>query len=140
MWENVSIMSLPTPLLDGIECPENLRGPPERALRRVAGGLRSGTISAPAVTAWHVGTGLGVIELTVALHHVCNTRRGRLARDVGHQAYPYKIHGVICEEDVINTCERLARSKSRLSRVGRSILSSGCRANRRRPETLNLRR
>jgi 1-deoxy-D-xylulose-5-phosphate synthase len=94
MWENAWIMSPPAgPLLDAIGSLEHLRRPPGQA-PRPAVELRSG--STPAVTGGHVGTGLGVIELTVALRHVCNTPPGRLARDVGHQAYPYKIHGVIC--------------------------------------------
>src|SRR5258708_3314622 len=94
MWENAWNMSPPTaPLLDAIGSLEHLPRLPGRAPRRAVE-LRSG--SAPAVTGGHVGAGLGVIELTVALHHVCNTPRGRLARDVGHQAYPHKIHGVIC--------------------------------------------
>ena len=94
MWKNAWIMSPPAgPLLDAIGSLEHLRRPPGHAPRRAVE-LRSG--SAPAVTGGHVGTGPGVIELTVAMRHVCNTPPGRLARDVGHQAYPYKIHGVIC--------------------------------------------
>src|SRR5712664_1789959 len=91
MWENVRIMTQPTPLLDTIKSPEDLRRLPEEALPQVADELRSETISAVAVTGGHLGAGLGVVELTVALHHVFNTPRDRLVWDVGHQAYPHKI-------------------------------------------------
>ena len=91
MWENVRIMTLPTPLLDTITSPEDLRRLPEGALRQLADELRSETISAVAVTGGHLGAGLGVVELTVALHYVFDTPRDRLVWDVGHQAYPHKI-------------------------------------------------
>jgi 1-deoxy-D-xylulose-5-phosphate synthase len=91
MWENVRIMTLPTPLLDTITSPETLRRLPKGALRQLADELRSETISAVAVTGGHLGAGLGVVELTVALHHVFDTPRDRLVWDVGHQAYPHKI-------------------------------------------------
>ncbi len=80
-----------TPLLDAIQSPEDLRRLPERALRQVADELRSETINAVAVTGGHLGAGLGVVELTVALHHVFDTPRDRLVWDVGHQTYPHKI-------------------------------------------------
>src|SRR3546814_14893622 len=60
-------------------------------LKQVADELRSETIDAVAVTGGHLGAGLGVVELTVALHHVFDTPRDRLIWDVGHQAYPHKI-------------------------------------------------
>src|SRR5712691_3578276 len=91
MWENDRIMTPPTPLLDTITGPEALRRLPDRALRQLADELRSETISAVAVTGGHLGAGLGVVELTVALHHVFDTPRDRLVWDVGHQAYPHKI-------------------------------------------------
>ncbi len=84
-------MTLPTPLLDTIKSPDDLRRLPEGSLRQVAEELRAETISAVAVTGGHLGAGLGVVELTVALHYVFDTPRDRLIWDVGHQAYPHKI-------------------------------------------------
>ena len=83
--------SSPTPLLDGIKTPEDLRLLPERDLRQLADELRQETIDAVAVTGGHLGAGLGVVELTVALHYIFDTPRDRLIWDVGHQAYPHKI-------------------------------------------------
>ena len=68
-------MSSPTPLLDTIKGPEDLRRLPEESLRQVADELRAETISAVAVTGGHLGAGLGVVELTVALHYVFDTPR-----------------------------------------------------------------
>jgi 1-deoxy-D-xylulose-5-phosphate synthase len=84
-------MTTTTPLLDTINSPADLRHLNERQLRQVADELRAETISAVAVTGGHLGAGLGVVELTVALHHVFDTPRDRLIWDVGHQAYPHKI-------------------------------------------------
>jgi len=81
----------PTPLLDTISCPADLRRLPEKDLKQVADELRAETISAVAVTGGHLGAGLGVVELTVALHYLFDTPRDRLLWDVGHQAYPHKI-------------------------------------------------
>ena len=80
-----------TPLLDQIASPGDLRRLPESALKQVADELRQETISAVSVTGGHLGAGLGVVELTVALHYVFDTPRDRLIWDVGHQAYPHKI-------------------------------------------------
>ncbi len=80
-----------TPLLDTIRTPEDLRKIPEHRLHQVADELRAETIDAVSVTGGHLGAGLGVIELTVALHHVFNTPEDRVIWDVGHQAYPHKI-------------------------------------------------
>ncbi|MBM6578831.1 1-deoxy-D-xylulose-5-phosphate synthase [Microvirga sp. BT689] len=80
-----------TPLLDTIRTPDDLRHLPESQLRQVADELRTETISAVSVTGGHLGAGLGVVELTVALHYVFDTPRDRLIWDVGHQAYPHKI-------------------------------------------------
>jgi 1-deoxy-D-xylulose-5-phosphate synthase len=80
-----------TPLLDTITTPEDLRRLPETQLRAVADELRAETIDAVSVTGGHLGAGLGVVELTVALHYVFDTPRDRLIWDVGHQAYPHKI-------------------------------------------------
>src|SRR6202040_4484254 len=81
----------PTPLLDTISTPADLRRLPEKDLRQVADELRAETVSAVAVTGGHLGAGLGVVELTVALHYLFDTPRDRLLWDVGHQAYPHKI-------------------------------------------------
>lgn len=80
-----------TPLLDQIQEPADLRRFPEKDLVSIAAELRQETIDAVSVTGGHLGAGLGVVELTVALHHVFDTPRDRLIWDVGHQAYPHKI-------------------------------------------------
>jgi 1-deoxy-D-xylulose-5-phosphate synthase len=80
-----------TPLLDQIRTPADLRKLDESRLRQVADELRTETIDAVAVTGGHLGAGLGVIELTVALHYLFDTPRDRIVWDVGHQAYPHKI-------------------------------------------------
>jgi 1-deoxy-D-xylulose-5-phosphate synthase len=80
-----------TPLLDTIRTPEDLRRLPESDLRQLADELRTETIDAVSVTGGHLGAGLGVIELTTALHWVFDTPRDRLIWDVGHQSYPHKI-------------------------------------------------
>ncbi|MBK9083531.1 MAG: 1-deoxy-D-xylulose-5-phosphate synthase [Rhizobiales bacterium] len=80
-----------TPLLDQVPTPAQLRALPESDLRRLADELRAETISAVSVTGGHLGAGLGVVELTVALHYVFDTPRDRIIWDVGHQAYPHKI-------------------------------------------------
>ncbi|BAT59613.1 1-deoxy-D-xylulose-5-phosphate synthase [Variibacter gotjawalensis] len=84
-------MNLQTPLLDTIKTPADLRRIREADLKQVAQELRDETISAVSVTGGHLGAGLGVVELTVALHHVFNTPDDRIIWDVGHQAYPHKI-------------------------------------------------
>ena len=71
--------------------PKELRALPEKELRQLADELRQETIDAVSVTGGHLGAGLGVVELTVALHYVFNTPDDRLIWDVGHQAYPHKI-------------------------------------------------
>src|SRR5262247_1225122 len=80
-----------TPLLDRVHVPADLRRLPENQLRQFADELRQETISAVSVTGGHLGAGLGVVELTVALHYVFDTPRDRIIWDVGHQAYPHKI-------------------------------------------------
>jgi 1-deoxy-D-xylulose-5-phosphate synthase len=82
---------LETPLLDRARTPADLRKLPESDLRALADELRAETIGAVSVTGGHLGAGLGVIELTVALHYVFDTPKDRLVWDVGHQAYPHKI-------------------------------------------------
>src|SRR5271155_4897813 len=78
-------------LLDGVKEPAALRGLTRSDLRQLADELRQETINAVSVTGGHLGAGLGVIELTVALHYVFDTPRDKLIWDVGHQAYPHKI-------------------------------------------------
>ena len=80
-----------TPLLDQIGSPEDLRRLPESDLRALADQLRAETVSAVSITGGHLGAGLGVVELTVALHYVFDTPRDKIIWDVGHQAYPHKI-------------------------------------------------
>ncbi|MEF2070431.1 1-deoxy-D-xylulose-5-phosphate synthase [Consotaella aegiceratis] len=80
-----------TPLLDCVRTPEDLRQLPESKLKQVAGELRVDLIDAVSGTGGHLGAGLGVVELTVALHYVFDTPDDRLIWDVGHQAYPHKI-------------------------------------------------
>jgi 1-deoxy-D-xylulose-5-phosphate synthase len=84
-------MTAATPLLDSIKCPADLRGLRAKQLRQLADELRAETISAVAVTGGHLGAGLGVVELTVALHYLFDTPHDKLLWDVGHQAYPHKI-------------------------------------------------
>ena len=80
-----------TPLLDTIRTPADLRRLKVEQVRQVADELRQETIDAVSVTGGHFGAGLGVVELTTALHYVFDTPRDRLIWDVGHQAYPHKI-------------------------------------------------
>ena len=80
-----------TPLLDRVSSPEDLKRFSDADLTRLAGELRSETISAVSETGGHLGAGLGVVELTVGIHAVFDTPRDTLVWDVGHQAYPHKI-------------------------------------------------
>ena len=80
-----------TPLLDQITTPEDLRRLDKADLQTLADELRQEMISAVSITGGHLGAGLGVVELTVALHYVFDTPRDRLIWDVGHQVYPHKI-------------------------------------------------
>src|SRR5262249_26948603 len=84
-------MTVTTPLLDTIKKPEDLRALPRETLRQIADELRLETVDAVSVTGGHLGAGLGVVELTVALHYVFDTPADKLIWDVGHQAYPHKI-------------------------------------------------
>src|SRR3954454_11153078 len=80
-----------TPLLDTVDVPADIRRLRPEQLRQVADELRMETIDAVSVTGGHFGAGLGVVELTTALHYIFDTPRDRLIWDVGHQAYPHKI-------------------------------------------------
>jgi 1-deoxy-D-xylulose-5-phosphate synthase len=82
---------IPTPLLDRVRTPDDLRKLEDRELPQLATELRRELIDAVSVTGGHLGAGLGVVELTVALHKVFDTPRDRLIWDVGHQSYPHKI-------------------------------------------------
>lgn len=84
-------MPISTPLLDTIITPDDLRTLPESALPQLVDELRAEVIDAVSVTGGHLGAGLGVVELTAAIHYVFNTPDDRLIWDVGHQAYPHKI-------------------------------------------------
>ncbi len=83
--------SVKTPLLDRIQYPGDLRNFSAEQLRQIADELRAETIDAVSVTGGHLGSALGVVELTVAIHAVFDTPHDRLLWDVGHQAYPHKI-------------------------------------------------
>ena len=80
-----------TPLLDRVKSPADMKGLNRAQLKQLADELRRETIDAVSVTGGHLGAGLGVVELTVAIHHLFDTPHDRLIWDVGHQAYPHKI-------------------------------------------------
>jgi len=84
-------MAVETPLLDKVALPANLRDLDRSQLRQLADELREEVIDAVSVTGGHLGAGLGVVELTVALHYLFNTPDDKLIWDVGHQCYPHKI-------------------------------------------------
>src|SRR4249919_582720 len=85
-------LTISTPsILDSIKSPTDLRRINARNLQQVADELRAETINAVAVTGGHLGAGLGVVELTVALHYIFETPEDRIVWDVGHQTYPHKI-------------------------------------------------
>ena len=84
-------MAVATPLLDQVKVPADLKNIPEKDLGQVADELRAEMIDAVSQTGGHFGAGLGVVELTVAIHYVFNTPDDRVIWDVGHQAYPHKI-------------------------------------------------
>lgn len=81
----------PTPMLDRITAPTQMRDLTPDELKQLADDLRRETIDSVSTTGGHLGAGLGVVELTVALHHVFNTPTDKIIWDVGHQAYPHKI-------------------------------------------------
>ena len=80
-----------SPLLDRVKLPADLKALSDRELRQLSDELRAETISAVSVTGGHLGAGLGVVELTVALHAVFDAPRDKIIWDVGHQCYPHKI-------------------------------------------------
>lgn len=91
MSSNPPIHKPDTPLLDTVNVPADLRKLADSDLPQLADELRQEVISAVSVTGGHLGSGLGVVELTVALHHVFNTPEDRIIWDVGHQCYPHKV-------------------------------------------------
>ncbi|MDB5419180.1 MAG: dxs [Phenylobacterium sp.] len=80
-----------TPLLDTVSSPADVRKLAEGQLKQLAEELRAETVDAVSQTGGHLGAGLGVVELTIALHYVYDTPKDVLIWDVGHQAYPHKI-------------------------------------------------
>ena len=80
-----------TPVLDRVQLPSDMKALSDRELRQLADELRAETISAVSVTGGHLGAGLGVVELTVAMHAVFDAPRDKIIWDVGHQCYPHKI-------------------------------------------------
>jgi len=87
----LSISNSKTPLLDQVNDPTDLRGLSDHDLHQLADELRADTVDTVSVTGGHLGASLGVVELTVAVHHVFETPHDRLIWDVGHQCYPHKI-------------------------------------------------
>ena len=84
-------MKLQTPLLDKIKYPKDLKKFNDADLKKICIELRKEVVDAVSVTGGHLGAGLGVVELTVAIHNVFNTPRDKLIWDVGHQCYPHKV-------------------------------------------------
>ena len=95
-----------TPTLDPVKNPKDLRGLKPENLTALAQELRQEVINAVSVTGGHLGAGLGVVELTIALHYVYQTPYDRLIWDVGHQAYPHKI--ITGRRDRIKTLRQLS--------------------------------
>ncbi|GAB1264106.1 1-deoxy-D-xylulose-5-phosphate synthase [Aurantivibrio infirmus] len=91
MFKEIPTQRPPTPLLDKIDSPADLRALPEKQLPDVAYQLREYLLYCVGQSGGHFGAGLGVVELTVALHFIYNTPDDRLVWDVGHQTYPHKI-------------------------------------------------
>ena len=91
MFDQIPLTRPGTPLLDSIDCPADLRALAPEQLVEVARQLREFLLYSVGRTGGHFGAGLGVVELTIALHYVFNTPEDRLVWDVGHQSYPHKI-------------------------------------------------
>src|SRR5699024_119823 len=97
----------PTPLLDQIQSPMDLKNLSMQDLELVSNELRQFLIDSVLDSGGHFASGLGVVELTVALHHVFNTPHDKIVWDVGHQAYPHKI--LMCRKNQIHTIRRKGR-------------------------------
>ena len=80
-----------TPLLDKVWEPADIQDFFTKQLKQLAKGLRTDAVRSVSITGGHLGASLGVVDLTVAIHHVFNTPKDRLIWDVGHQCYPHKI-------------------------------------------------
>ena len=80
-----------TPLLDTVKIPADMREFSREQIKQLADEVRAEVIDVVSVTGGHLGAGLGVVELTVAIHHVFNTPEDKLIWDVGHQCYPHKV-------------------------------------------------
>ncbi|MEZ5947337.1 MAG: 1-deoxy-D-xylulose-5-phosphate synthase N-terminal domain-containing protein [Hyphomonas sp.] len=83
--------AIPNRLLDAIDSPADLKGRSRAELKQIADEVRNEVIDVVSVTGGHLGSGLGVVELTVAIHAVFDTPKDKLVWDVGHQCYPHKI-------------------------------------------------
>ena len=84
-------MNIKTPTLDKVKFPKDLKNLDDKELKLLTTELRNEVIDAVSVTGGHLGAGLGVVELTIAIHRVFNTPNDKLIWDVGHQCYPHKI-------------------------------------------------
>ncbi|MEM9840277.1 MAG: 1-deoxy-D-xylulose-5-phosphate synthase N-terminal domain-containing protein, partial [Pseudomonadota bacterium] len=84
-------MTVSTPMLDRVTTPDDLRQLKSSDLRQLCDELRSEVVDAVSHTGGHLGSGLGVVELTAAIHYTFDTPRDRLIFDVGHQCYPHKV-------------------------------------------------
>ena len=91
MLEHLPEVRPDTPLLDNVDAGRDIRSLTEQELATLAEELRNFLLYSVAHTGGHFGAGLGVVELTVALHHIYNTPHDRIVWDVGHQAYPHKV-------------------------------------------------
>ena len=96
-----------TPLLDTVNVPADLRKLSDSELGQLADELRQELIDVVSHTGGHLGAGLGVVELTVALHYIFDTPNDLLVWDVGHQAYPHKI--ITGRKNIIRTSGRISR-------------------------------
>jgi 1-deoxy-D-xylulose-5-phosphate synthase len=133
-----------TPLLDTISFPADIRALGKEQLPQLADELRREVISAVSVTGGHLGAGLGVVELTVALHYVFATPSDKLIWDVGHQAYPHKI--VTGRRDRIRTLRQggglsgfTKRSESEYDPFGAAHSSTSIRPRSASPSPTNCR-
>ena len=102
MFREIPLERPATPLLDTIDSPSQLRELEETELAQLSRELREFLLYTVGQTGGHFGAGLGVVELTIALHYIYNTPEDRLVWDVGHQCYPHKI--LTGRRERMNTC------------------------------------